>query len=117
MTAEPRVELVDGDVRLHVEAGGWVLRAGTVGPHVLWRRGEEEGEAVADGVTGGHPAYDDVLLARLDLADGEERRVVLLEVTEPVLATRLVQQTWTRSGDAVTVVDLATGERRTLTRA
>ena len=28
--------------RVHVEQGGWELRGGAVGPHVLWRRGETE---------------------------------------------------------------------------
>ena len=113
-----RLELVVSPrVRLHVEAGGWVLRGGLVGSDVLWRRGAggaggQEREAVADGFTGASPAYALALLARLE--DGP-RRLRLVEVTEPVLATRLVDQEWSRSGDVLTVTDLATGWHRTLT--
>lgn len=109
--------VVGGEVRLHAEAGGWVLRAGTVGPDVLWRRGEDDHEAVADGLVGPDPAFDRLLAERLPLAVGEARRLRLLRVTEPVLATLLVDEEWTRTGPATWVaVDLATGERRTLTR-
>lgn len=109
-----RLTLVVGEqVRLHAEAGGWVLRAGTVGPDVLWRRGDEEREAVADGLTGPSPAYDLVLAGRLGLTVGGQRRVRLLAVTEPVLATRLVDEQWSRPADRMyEAVDLATGERR-----
>lgn len=108
-----RLELVVAPrVRLHVEAGPWVLRGGVVGPDVLWRRGEDEHEAVADGFTGAGPAY---ALALLPLLAAAPRRLRLVEVTDPVLATRLVDQEWSRSGDDVTVIDLATGERRRLT--
>lgn len=109
-----RLTLVAGaEVRLHAEAGGWVLRAGTVGPDVLWRRGDDEHEAVADGLTGPSRAYDAVLAVRLGLAVGESRRVRLLAVTEPVLATRLVDEQWSRTGERThDAVDLATGERR-----
>ncbi len=98
--------------RLHAEAGGWVLRGGCVGGSVLWRRGDQEGEAVALGFTGAHPAYDVAVALRLRLAVGEARRVRLVEVTEPVLATRLVDRQWSRpSPDRWVVDDLATGER------
>lgn len=112
-----RLELhVDREVRLHAEAGGWVLRAGTVGPDVLWRRGTEEHEAVADGLTGPSPAYAVALVRRLALAVGEQRRVRLVAVTEPVLATRLVDEAWLRTAEnAYAVTDLATGERRAVT--
>lgn len=111
-----RLELTAGpELRVHAEAGGWVLRAGTAGPSVLWRRGAQEHEAVADGVTGANPAYDLVLVRRFALEVGEVRRVRLLLVTEPVLATRLVDAQWTRTAvDAYDVADLATGERRRL---
>jgi hypothetical protein len=106
---------VGREVRVHVEAGGWVLRAGTVGPDVLWRRGDDEREAVADGVTGPSPAYAAALVHRLALAVGEQRRVRLLAVTAPVLATRVVDESWTRTGpDGYEAVDLATGERQVL---
>ena len=108
-----RLELVVAPaVRLHVEAGGWVLRGGVVGREVLWRRGSEEHQAVADGFTGAGPAY--ALALRPLLADGP-RRLRLVEVTGPVLATRLVDQEWAATPGGVVVRDLATGERRTLT--
>ena len=112
-----RIQLTVGEgVRLHVEAGGWVLRGGTVGPEVLWRRtgaaGDQapEQQAVADGFTGQSPAYALGLLTLL--AVGEVRRLRLVAVTEPVLATRLVDEQWTRTPTGVIVDDLSTGERR-----
>ena len=106
-----RIELTT--TRLHVEAGGWVLRAGTLGSRVLWRRGEREGEAVAVGLTGTSPAYDVALIRLFGLAVGEQRRVRLLAVTEPVLATRLVDEQWHRTAtDRYEAIDLATGEGR-----
>ncbi len=109
-----RLELQVGPpVRLHVQAGPWVLRGGVVGPEVLWRRGEQEQQAVAHGFTGDSPAYALPLLTLL--ADGP-RRLRLVEVTAPVLATRLVDQEWAVEGERVTVLDLATGVRRTFTR-
>lgn len=112
-TGTTRLELhVGREVRVHVEAGGWVLRAGTAGPDVLWRRGNDEREAAADGLTGPSPAYAAALVVRLCLGVGEQRRVRLLAVTEPVLATRMVDQCWTRTGpEHYEAADLATGER------
>ena len=107
-----QVDAAGVTTRLHVEGGGWVLRGGCVGGTVLWRRGELEGEAVALGFTGSHPAYDVAVALRLRLAVGESRRVRLVEVTEPVLATRLVDREWARPAERRWVVtDLATGER------
>ena len=101
--------------RLEVEAGGWVLRGGCLGDEVLWRRGDEEASAAADGFTGTSPAYALAAVRRLRLAVGESRRLRLVEVTEPVLATRLVEQVWTRTGpDAYEAADLATGDVRRL---
>jgi hypothetical protein len=46
---------------------------------------------------------------------GESRRLRLVEVTEPVLATRTVDTSWTRTAaDRWRVVDLATGTGRDL---
>jgi hypothetical protein len=99
--------------RLQAEAGGWVLRGGCVGASALWRRGDREHEAVATGFTGPDAAYDVAVALRLRLAVGERRRVRLVEVTEPVLATRLVDHEWSRPAAGRWVVtDLATGERR-----
>ena len=110
-----RVAATGVTTRLHVEAGGWVLRGGCVGGDVLWRRGEQERQAAAAGFTGTSPAYALALVRRLGLAVGDRRRVTLVAVTEPVLATRRVEESWTRSAqDRWQVEDLATGERRLL---
>lgn len=107
-----RVDASGITTRLHVEGGGWVLRGGCVGNSVLWRRGEQEGEAVALGFTGADGAYDVATALRLRLVVGARRRVRLVEVTEPVLATRLVDREWSRpTPDRWLVTDLATGER------
>lgn len=106
---------VGGEQRLQAEAGGWVLRAGTVGAEVLWRRGPDESACVADGLTGASPAFAVATARRLGLAPGERRRTWLLAVTEPVLAPMLVAQQWARVGpDRYDVLDLATGERQQL---
>jgi len=103
------LRLGGGTARLHVEAGGWVLRGAAAAGEVLWRRGSEEHEAAGDGFTGSSPAHL-VVAARLGRA-----RLRLVEVTEPVLATRLVQRSWTALGaqdevEVCEVADLATGE-------
>lgn len=106
---------VGAEQRLHAEAGGWVLRAGTLGGEVMWRRGQDERSASADGLTGTSPAFVLATARRLDLAVTERRRVRLLAVTEPVQATLLVEQEWARlAEDRYEVTDLATGERRQL---
>ena len=107
-----QVDAAGVTTRLHVEGGGWVLRGGCVGASVLWRRGDQEGEAVALGFTGACSAYDVAVALRLRLAVGEQRLVRLVKVTEPVLATRLVDRRWSRPAAGRWVVDdLATGER------
>jgi hypothetical protein len=98
-----RVDAAGVTTRLHAEGGGWVLRGGCVGRCVLWRRGAGpdewvEGEAVALGFTGPHPAYDVAVALRLRLGVGDRQRVRLVEVTDPAPAR------WT-------VLDLATGEQ------
>lgn len=108
------LQLSGGTVRLHVEAGGWVLRGAAAGGEVLWRRGDEERSRAGDGFAGSSPAYL-VVAARLGRA-----RLRLVEVTEPVLATRAAQRSWVHVGEAehdgtpvqsFAVDDLATGER------
>ena len=112
-----RVDAAGVTTRLHAEGGGWVLRGGCVGRCVLWRRGAGpdewvEGEAVALGFTGPHPAYDVAVALRLRLGVGDRQRVRLVEVTDPVLATRVVDREWSHPAPARwTVLDLATGER------
>jgi hypothetical protein len=80
-----------GAVRLHVEAAGWVLRGAAADGEAVWRRGAEERAAAADGFTGSSPAF---LLATAGLAGAGAVRLRLVEVTEPVLATREVLQDW-----------------------
>ncbi len=110
-----RVDAAGVTTRLHAEAGGWILRGGCVGEAVLWRRGEDEGEAEAAGFHGSSPAHAMAVVARLGLEVGQSRRVRLVELTEPVLAPRLVLQSWTRAAaDRWVVDDLDTGERRAL---
>lgn len=102
-------------VRLHAEAGGWVLRGASDGGQVVWRRGSEERTAAADGFTGSSPAH---LLVAAALAPAGAR-LRLVQVTEPVLATREVLQDWSapqpEQRDGVALVgqrwsDLATGD-------
>ena len=111
-------------LRVHVEAWGWELRGGVVGPQVLWRRGEQEREERAAGFTGTSPVWS-VAAARL-LAAGPGAgegpvRVRLVRLGDETLATLLVDERWARAGaqarDGVAVdgweaADLATGERR-----
>ena len=104
-------------LRLAVVSGAWELRGGAVGPDVVWRRGPDERTARAAGFTGPSPAYDVVVARRLALPVGQVRRLRLVEVTEPVLATRTVEVQWARAPDTqgterYDVTDLATGERR-----
>jgi hypothetical protein len=93
-----RIDLVlqaSGTVRLEVVGGAWVLRGGVVGDEVLWRRGEDERAERGHGFTGASPSYA-VVLSRLGA--GVRR---LVEVTEPVLATRVVEQVWAHAGQEV----------------
>jgi hypothetical protein len=108
-------------VRLLARAGGWELRGGALGAEVLWRRGEQERSAAAAGFTGTSPAYAVATARLLALGVGERRRVALVAVTEPVLATRAVDEGWTLTGverrggldvARYEVADLATGDRR-----
>lgn len=93
-----------------------MLRAGTLGREVLWRRGGEERSAAADGLWGPSPCFAAALVQRLALQVGQVRDVRLLEVTEPVLAAVLVDRRWARTAeDRWEETDLATGERRTWT--
>ena len=104
-------------VRLVVARAGWELRGGVVGPDVIWRRGEQPMSARADGFTGPSPAYDVAVARQLGLGIGQTRRLRLVEVTEPLAATRTVDAQWARVPDVLgteryEVDDLATGERR-----
>ena len=104
-------------VRLVVSRAGWHLRGGVVGPDVRWRRGVDERSVRALGFTGLSPAYDVAVARLLALGVGQAQRVRLVEVTEPVAATRTVDVQWARVADErgterFEVDDLATGERR-----
>ena len=104
-------------VRLVVARVGWELRGGVVGPDVMWRRDGRVMTVRADGFTGPSPAYDVALARHLRLGIGQTRRLRLVEVTEPVAATRTVDVQWARLADALgteryEVDDLATGVRR-----
>lgn len=105
--------------QVHVEAGGWVLRGGVVGPECTWRRGHDEHTARASGFTGSSPAWV-VATARL-LRPDEPVRTRLVRVTDDALGTRLVDEAWVRTGTRVSeglpvdryeAADLATGGRR-----
>ena len=93
-----RIDLVlqaAGGVRLELTAGDWTLRGGVVGTELLWRRGEKERTERGHGFTGASPSYA-VVLSRLGA--GVRR---LVEVTDPVLATRVVEQVWAHAGQEV----------------
>ena len=111
------LHLAGRTTRLHVEAGAWVLRGAAAHGEVLWRRGDQERTAPGDGFTGTSPAF---LVACARLA---RERLHLIELTEPVLATRTATQQWSAAGrtehdgievDSWQVDDLSTGERREL---
>ena len=112
------VDAAGSTVRLHAEHGGWTLRGGCVGASVLWRRGDDEHETVADGWSGSSPGHAAATVHRLEeqgVPVGESQRLRLVEVTEPVLAVRTVDTSWTRTAaDRWRVVDLATGGFREL---
>ena len=108
-------------VRLLVHAGGWELRGGVAGADAVWRRGEQERAQRAAGFTGTSPAYAVATARLLGPTADAPRRVRLVAVTEPVLATRVVDEGWALTGverhDGLDVAryevaDLATGERR-----
>ena len=104
-------------LRLLVEQDGWVLRGGSAGQELVWLRGEDEHRAVAVGFAGSSPAFDLVVARMLALSVGSSQRVTLVEVCEPVAATRTVVHAWARTAceesgvDRYEVTDLDTAER------
>lgn len=113
------VEVRAGGQRVHAEAGGWLLRGGTVGASCTWRRGEQERTAVAQGFTGTSPGWA-AATVRL-LAPTAPVRARLVRLADEVLATRLVDEAWAPRGrqdldglpvDTWEVEDLSTGEHR-----
>ena len=119
--------------RVEVASPDWVLRGGVAGTSVLWLRRPAAGptgverSAAAHGFLADSPAFW-VALARLPrLPVGQSRRLRLVEVSWPVLATRLLDLEWRHVEQAAhpegepaltvsrydaTPVD--TGERRTV---
>lgn len=110
-----RIEM--GHDRVVAWHDGWEVRGGRVGPELVWVRGSQEHRAVAVGFTGSSPSYDVALARVLRLEVGQEKRVRLVEISEPVGAARTVEQQWTRTAapepevDRYDVADLHTGER------
>jgi hypothetical protein len=120
-------------VRLVLVAGGWELRGGVAGRETLWIRGpvhparpsagprsaaatEDPGTADADvgersepaaGFTGRSPAFLIAAVRLLRLSAGARARLRLVEVTEPVLGTRVAEQGWTLG--AITAYPTETG--------
>ena len=103
-------------LRLQVTAAGWELRGGAVGAvDVLWRRGEVEHQAAAQGFTGSSPAFALAAVRRLR-PDDAGVRARFAAIGDGALAVLLVDQHWSRTqadgpGQAYAVQDLATGER------
>lgn len=140
-TGEPvgRVDVTVDDawrqVRVSVSGGGWTLRGGVTvsgtGSDAVWVRvadgvtsGEEQ-SLPAVGFTGRSPAFAVVTARLLRLGLLDRRRVRLVGITEPSLATLPVDEGWalvdvtehdTDEGalpvERYEVADLATAERR-----
>lgn len=88
--------------RVEMLAGGWRLRGGVSGPGVVWLRAgaEDMADAVehrtlAHGFSGRSPGLLAATARSLTLAVGTAARVRVLEIVEPVLATRTVDLDWT----------------------
>jgi len=117
--------------RIELLAGGWRLRGGVTGHDAVWLRAAAddladvvERRTLASGFFGRSPGLLIPAARSLQLAVGATTRVRLVAVTEPVLATRTVEQEWTLhevlshdigDGTALPVehyqmIDLGTGE-------
>ncbi|MGB9378636.1 MAG: hypothetical protein WCB04_14115 [Mycobacteriales bacterium] len=88
--------------RVELLAGGWRLRGGVSGPDTIWLRAAaadlaeaSEHRTAALGFFGRSPGLLIPAARSLKLAVGASALVRLVEVTEPVLATRTVDQEWT----------------------
>lgn len=88
--------------RVEARVGGWQLRGGVAGPDTVWLRagagqdlaGAREHRARAGGFTGRSPALLIATARSLRLSVGKRTRIRLVALTDPVLATRLVDQEW-----------------------
>jgi len=88
--------------RVELVASGWLLRGGISGPDVVWLRaavadlaGAVERRTAATGFFGRSPGLLVATARSLRLVTGGSVRVRLIEVSEPVLATRTVDLDWT----------------------
>jgi hypothetical protein len=103
-------------VRLVVAAGGWEVRGGVAGRETLWlRRPADDPDAaaveqatVAAGFTGRSPAFLVAASRLLRLSPGARARLRLVELSQPALGTRVVEQGW--SMDGVTSYPTDTGQ-------
>jgi len=89
-------------IRVELSLGEWLLRGGVSGAETVWLRAAAgdlseavEHTARAAGFAGRSPGPLVATARSLRLGVGEARRVRLVAVTEPVLATVLVDQEWT----------------------
>ncbi|GAC1329488.1 MAG: hypothetical protein NVSMB13_17140 [Mycobacteriales bacterium] len=127
---------VDGrwrQLRAEVAAGSWLVRGGVTGQEVVWVRVAAaagttdpvaEQTAPAAAFTGRSPGLVVPVVRLLGLAEGARARLAVVLLTEPGLATRRMEQGWTRLestrhpsdlGELLVeryeVADLSTGER------
>lgn len=117
--------------RIELLAGGWRLRGGISGPDAVWLRAAADGmddavehRTAAMGFITRSPALLIATARSLGLSAGSSARLRVVEVTEPVLATRTVDLDWTlheviehEAGDGTVLpvehyrlADVATGE-------
>jgi len=89
-------------IRVEIAGGGWVLRGGVSGAETVWLRAaaDDLSEAVehsarAAGFAGRSMGVLVATARSLGLVVGGSARVRLVAVTEPVLATVLIDQQWT----------------------
>ena len=137
-------------LRVEVRDGGWIVRGGVAAGEVMWirtgqgvqqgpaERGQErqgpvrersvrERSVRASSFAGRSPVFSIVTARVLALPEGGTARVRLVELTEPVLAARTIDEAWAFSGteehrtptgalivERYEVADLATGTPRVL---
>ncbi len=88
-------------IRVELAGGGWLVRGGVSGAETVWLRAAagdlseaDEHVARAAGFAGRSPGLLVATARSLRLSAGESARVRLVAVTEPVLATVLIDQEW-----------------------